>query len=189
MDDTEIDIRETAQPLIEDGAFQQAEALLEERLSQQARAHFKSLIGKGFKNDPRDIAKNIAAFKRFCEKDFPLQALYLEMSDNDWKVDLFGFAKRLDEECPDEDLSEFDSGDWPGIQLLGLDDAREEFDDYHAPRNPDRHDPAVQRAALYAEWLVACKFFVLVQRSVTSFVPNTQVFASVHDWDVIACIK
>ena len=60
---------------------------LEERLAKENVRRFKGLVGRGFRNNPRDILSRINEFVTVCSKKFDVKAVYLEMNGFDINPD------------------------------------------------------------------------------------------------------
>lgn len=129
------EVWEEVRALVEAGHVKGAVRHAELALAKCPCPRFKALIGATFSNDPSDIAREIGRFIGACEKRFPVQAVYLEMTGfhmPDWGFDCFGYRKYIEDPADLDWLCAWDSDDWPEIRywpeikLTGLEEVVED---------------------------------------------------------------
>lgn len=184
-----LNLWEFVDSLIHSGKLIDAIEYLKTELKNCVSPHFKSLIGASFTNSPRDIAAEISRFIQACENKFPIKAVYLEMNGFDinpdrWYFDCFGY-RTYPENLEDPDwLADWDSEEWSGITLSGLERVQQEF----AWLGTHIKDRETSAAAEYAILLVLCRFISLIESAVDTGLlrKGLPIFATAHDFDIVA---
>jgi hypothetical protein len=163
---------------------------LEVQLQGEKHDEFKGLIGITFANSPESVLDEINAFIRFCDKDFDIKAVYLEMNGFDinydrWFFDFFGYSRYSDDPTDLDWLCDWQSGRWPYVELTGLEAIQENFAWYHEKRIWKNRD--YERIYEIATLLVMVKYVSLIQTSLRSgdLIKPIPVLATAHDFDII----
>jgi hypothetical protein len=166
--------------------------LLEQFLRGQESQRFSCLSGLSFSNSGAEILSEINAFVGANSAQFDVKAVYLEMNGFDlnydrWYCDFFAYAEyELDVDETDW-LCEWQSGDWPQYELLGLEPAQEAFAWYHGDRIWESQPellPVYEASML----LVMAKFAALIGSSLKcgKLIRPIPVLATAHDFESIA---
>src|SRR5262245_60457904 len=174
----------------ENGRLDKAVDFLEHELGGCKSLHFRGLLGGDFTNSPASVADHINDFTEFCERCFPVEAVYLEMNGFDinvhrWYFESFGYRHYVDTADNLEWLSPWDSADYPTVTLTGLEPVQRDYDWYS---NHEGHkDEDARVAEQFAVLLVMCKFGRLVSRAVATgkIRKHLPILATAHDFDII----
>lgn len=176
--------------LIIQGKLDEAITDLESNLASCKSSRFKSLIGSKFTNDPIKIAEKINEFITFCEINFEVRSIYLEMNGFDintdrWYFDFFAYDTYEENQEDLDWLSDWDSEDWPELTLVGLEEIQKDFDWYS--NNSGYEDILAKEAGEYAVLLVMSKFAKLIGAAVATckIKKEIPILATAHDFDII----
>jgi hypothetical protein len=169
------------------GAIAKVEALL----AKAPDDHFKGLIGAKFTNKSAKVLAEINGFIRKCQRQFDLQAVYLEMNgfslnNKRWFFDLFGYTTYVAKPSAVSWLADWQSEDCPAVELTGLEKVQKDFAWYHD--NEQWKDKQLKKQHELAESLVLAKFAALIDAALKSgkLAKPIPVLATAHDFDTVA---
>jgi len=165
--------------------------MLEGRLAKEKSHLFKGLIGTSFSNSPASVLKRINGFIKTCEKDFDIEAIYLEMNGFDintdrWYFDFLGYSDYNRDPKDFEWLCDWDSERQPDVTLNGLKKIQRDFDKHLELVQADDVEFA-ETKKLDATQEIACllvmaKFVALIESALKSgaLAKPIPVLASAH---------
>jgi hypothetical protein len=180
-----FDIAEELFPKVKIGDTEAAVARVSEVLQSLPLSPFHRILDLHFTNRPEDVAAHFDSFIRAQKAKFKLGAVYTETNGFDinpdrWYFDLFAYRKYGGSDDYDW-LSDWDSEDYPGLTLTGLEVLQAVYD------SDAFQDETFEQAREFCSLLVVSKFQDLVRRSVL-FMRELDVplLATSHDYDFIA---
>jgi hypothetical protein len=165
---------------------------LEKFLASHDAHHFSSLIDAQFMNPRADILGQLSSFIEMCERDFKVEALYVEMNGFDinydrWYFDLFAYSTYTRDFDQTEWLCDWQSERTDAIQLDGMELGQKAFAWYHKKRIWKSH-PALKPIYDASMLLVMSKFCLFVGEVIAAGALSKRipVLATAHGFDSVA---
>lgn len=175
-------------PKIRVGDTQAAITRISAELKSLPHGPFHQILQLDFANQPKDIATHFDAFLKKQKSQFTVGAVYTETNGFDinpdrWYFDVFAYREYGGYDDYDW-LSNWDSGSWPDMPLIGLEPLQEVYGSM-AFRDQSHHE-----ASEFCSLLVVAKFQDLIRRSLSFMrMLDVPLLATSHDYDFIAELK
>lgn len=169
-----------------------AVALLEEFVETHYAERFACLPGTRFANLQTEVLSEINRFIDANQSSFNVEAIYIEMNGFDinydrWYFDFFAYSSYSPDSNDIEWLCDWQSADWPEVELVGTKAAQEAFAWYHEEKiwkSQPNLKPVYEASML----LIMAKFSAFIGSALSSgkLTKSIPVLVTAHGFESVA---